>query len=687
MLRRSQVDHQPEIQSAGAQAGPRSSRWRHALSRTALGAAALAVLSVALALPAVASAESADVENGYSLLELLHTPPTIPFAGLSEASIDGQGHVYYSTLFSGPGCSAGSALWRHDGVSGTSIDTICGTRSITVVAVNDAGTHVAVVLLFGNTLWEVWRLDLEGATFDTLLSFDRNDTNQDFLELSPRLAINDAGWVAVLASLRGGGQAQMLLGDGPPQEIARSSPDLFTFGAPHISEDGSVVFKAQPSVGPQLVHLWDGASLLPLDRPECPGGSAREPILNERGTVLADCGAPALLYFTGNGVVPTPVVLGTEAPVLSSLQWGLALNDFDEIAFQSDVSTSGCSECGIFIGPDPVGDAVVRSGAEVFGGVVEDLRVGRYQWLNNRGQMAFLVQTQDGTRIVRADPPARDFGDAPSPYPTALTDDGARHQQVPGLFPGGVPLKLGAALDAEPDGQPSPGADGDDTDGSDDEDGIVFVTPLVPGQSASVDVTASGNGFLNAWLDFNGDGDWGDGGEAIFTNEPVSLGSQSLVFTVPSGATPGATFARFRLSADGGDSFDGQATSGEVEDYQVAIDSAGPMVDLKVNGEDAVFPDFVTTTGPTTLTLDMTAGTEPLFHYFAIALGETVWWLKPDGTLSLTPVPLTSFTPVPLVDVVILDATLPAGAWAFAWLMVDAAGVVASDVIVAAVTG
>jgi hypothetical protein len=75
-------------------------------------------------------------------------------------------------------------------------------------------------------------------------------------------------------------------------------------------------------------------------------------------------------------------------------------------------------------------------------------------------------------------------------------------------------------------------------------------------------------------VDFNDDGDWSDSGEQIFTNQPLSAGGNNLNFAVPAEATvTPQTFARFRLSTESGLSFTGQALDGEVEDYQVAINS------------------------------------------------------------------------------------------------------------------
>jgi GEVED domain len=168
-----------------------------------------------------------------------------------------------------------------------------------------------------------------------------------------------------------------------------------------------------------------------------------------------------------------------------------------------------------------------------------------------------------------------DFGDAPAPYPTLLADSGARHS-LSNLF-------LGGSIDGEPNGQPNATATGDDLTGlQNDDDGVVFNTsPLVPGDLASVSVTVTlagfapiGNvGILDAWLDFNGDGDWADPGEHIFVSQPLSVGNHALSFPVPAGAKSGTTYARFRLSNQVGLSFDTSsgAPIGEVEDYAVTI--------------------------------------------------------------------------------------------------------------------
>lgn len=165
---------------------------------------------------------------------------------------------------------------------------------------------------------------------------------------------------------------------------------------------------------------------------------------------------------------------------------------------------------------------------------------------------------------VKPDTPL-DFGDAPDPsYPTLLTRNGPRHTIVAGVF-------LGQQVDSESNGQPDAGALGDDNANSDDEDGVAFTSPIEPGKIASLDVTASVPGYLNAWVDFDGNGSFGGGDEQIFGDELLSAGVNHLAFAVPEAAAEGVTFARFRFNTRGLLTYDGPASDGEVEDYRVTI--------------------------------------------------------------------------------------------------------------------
>lgn len=187
-----------------------------------------------------------------------------------------------------------------------------------------------------------------------------------------------------------------------------------------------------------------------------------------------------------------------------------------------------------------------------------------------------------------------DFGDAPGPaYPTLLAGNGARHVLLPGVF-------LGFAADAEPDGQPSAAANGDDTTSANDDDGIRLISPLRVGQPVSVEIIASTNGLLNSWIDFQPASGWNQAGDQVFTNQTLTAGTNVLTFVVPADASTGATFARFRFSTVADVAFTGLAPDGEVEDYALTI---APAADLEITQSA---PPSVTAESVATFTIHAT---------------------------------------------------------------------------------
>jgi len=163
-------------------------------------------------------------------------------------------------------------------------------------------------------------------------------------------------------------------------------------------------------------------------------------------------------------------------------------------------------------------------------------------------------------------PAEYDFGDASDPtFPTLLASDGARHLKGN--------LLLGKLIDAEPDGQQNNEAEGDDDGGLDDEDGVIFdENTLITKHHASVIVTASSPGFLNAWVDFNGNGSWADPGEQIFIDKTLVAGENPLTFYIPDSALTTGVASRFRFNSTGKLTPAGAADDGEVEDYIIPIE-------------------------------------------------------------------------------------------------------------------
>ncbi len=120
-----------------------------------------------------------------------------------------------------------------------------------------------------------------------------------------------------------------------------------------------------------------------------------------------------------------------------------------------------------------------------------------------------------------------DYGDLPDSYnDTLYTENGARHMSGSAY--------LGAAVDAEPDGQENPNASADTND-----DGVTRTAGLAwhtGANGGSIDVTASGCSgtcYLSAWLDWDNDHAFSQAGDTILLDEPVSDGPQTVTFRYP----------------------------------------------------------------------------------------------------------------------------------------------------------
>jgi hypothetical protein len=173
-----------------------------------------------------------------------------------------------------------------------------------------------------------------------------------------------------------------------------------------------------------------------------------------------------------------------------------------------------------------------------------------------------------------------DYGDLPSPYPTLLAANGARHVNM------ATNLILGALFDTEINGQPTATANGDDTNGTSDEDGVVAVNGSQWREGANggtVQVTVLGSGYLVGWIDFNGNGSFVNSNDMVI-NQAVSAGTANYSFTIPGGTftSPVVTLnLRFRLFPSAPPisalAFNGAASRGEVEDYQLTVGSSNAI--------------------------------------------------------------------------------------------------------------
>jgi hypothetical protein len=204
---------------------------------------------------------------------------------------------------------------------------------------------------------------------------------------------------------------------------------------------------------------------------------------------------------------------------------------------------------------------------------------------------------------------AFDYGDAPESYGAARHEIDLNKDPATGFYTRFI--VLGKLIDQETVANYSPAANSDDTDGINDDDGVVF-PPLTAGSTVTIPVvvTAYGESFgiLNAWFDWNGDGDFNDAGEKVNgTPMPIySSGTYYLSVVIPGNAvTNQYTFARFRIGTNTGPQADN--AWGEAEDYRITVYSpeltaTTNVVNSSTAGETTGSVDLTVTGGKTPYT-------------------------------------------------------------------------------------
>ncbi len=169
--------------------------------------------------------------------------------------------------------------------------------------------------------------------------------------------------------------------------------------------------------------------------------------------------------------------------------------------------------------------------------------------------------------------PDCDYGDAPASFPVTSNNGGAAHRVKIGAF-------LGVSVDSETDGSPGNSALGDDSLQADDEDGVSYGvdSTLIRGRENLVGVVASQAGYVNLWVDLDGDGVWQED-ERLLADSSVVAGDQTFTLSLPPGTANGTSFARMRYTTDdpaGSLSVGGAWPNGEVEDSRVTLSDPLP---------------------------------------------------------------------------------------------------------------
>lgn len=177
-------------------------------------------------------------------------------------------------------------------------------------------------------------------------------------------------------------------------------------------------------------------------------------------------------------------------------------------------------------------------------------------------------------------------------------------------------IRMGATVDADSGLLNNATATGDDTNNTDDEDGVTL-SPLLPiGEVTIVPVSIqNAGGVLNAWFDWNADGDFNDAGEQMVSDQAVATGTVNLNIAVPAGAIIGPTFARFRVCTssaataplDNCNTPVSTVQSGEVEDYQFQVSRKVLLNKITTGIAGGPFGFTLTNTGQTTGTVTTAA--------------------------------------------------------------------------------
>ena len=148
-------------------------------------------------------------------------------------------------------------------------------------------------------------------------------------------------------------------------------------------------------------------------------------------------------------------------------------------------------------------------------------------------------------------------------------------------------------------------------------------------------VNSSATGKVNAFFDWNNDGDFADAGEVI-AELSVAAGVNNLSVPVPLGAVTGANLGRFRLSTAGGLTALGAAPDGEVEDYQVSVQALdfGDLPDTGAGTGAGNYQTLLSDNGPrhtvTTLKLGAAVDSEANGQPNGTATGDDVAGVPDD---------------------------------------------------------
>jgi len=350
-------------------------------------------------------------------------------------------------------------------------------------------------------------------------------------------------------------------------------PTNYPSGNPYYWGAGTIVFTpGTPPSNPRYIVAQDRQpfSLLEIDLSTNPISVVRSHSLLGRYTDIAFNPADGYIYGVRqrNGddttykIDPSPSNFGAETRVGSDGSagqngiWAAAFGDSQgNMYFYQLANNSAYDPVGFYL-------ADLGTGALTF-------KYSAGTWQRSDGANCPATPIQRDT----------DFGDLPNdPNDAYYNYPSAQH-----IILDSAP-RLGSKVDYEDAEQPTADANGDDSQGDSDEDGVKRADAGGPnhgwkngsrGGALTIDVQNK-QGYVQVWMDFDGSGlvpvTLKDSSGATIS-QPMAVGSHTVYVDIPAntfnGSNPRTIFTRVRISSAGGLSVDGAADDGEVEDYKL----------------------------------------------------------------------------------------------------------------------
>jgi hypothetical protein len=178
---------------------------------------------------------------------------------------------------------------------------------------------------------------------------------------------------------------------------------------PNINNAGTVAFNANLFTPSEAIYTRTAAGVVaPIAAVSGPYKSAMDnhPSISDNGTVtfLSTLDDNSQGLFMGNGGPVTTI--GTTAGPYSGFI-NSAINSSDQFVFFAGVDTSQGGGRGLFTGPNPATDKIIRTGDALFGSTLTDMEF--FHGLNDNGDVAFkyiLANGQQGIALATVPEPA-----------------------------------------------------------------------------------------------------------------------------------------------------------------------------------------------------------------------------------------------------------------------------------------